>query len=421
MIARMKALSFLWTFLFAVKVFAGFGNYNNVLIGDLAAGMGGASVAVTEDASALPWYNPAGLSELKSLSYSSAVGQYKKFDTRFSNEEITKAGLRANQGFFKSVPSSTASITRFSEFLSSYAVGLSILVPQYDVLKTDIVSTESQTSNVNSIDESLWVGFTAGKTISERESMGFSLYYVARSFSRSILDRQQSGSDVLSYIEEKNYTQNGLSLIVGYINKLNPEVKIGVSFRGPFIPIASNASASSFFVDSANNIYESKNFANKSADLRIPTKLLVGMSYEPSEKWLWAADLSLYGKTSYRDVSIEDEILSEKIQHQDLLNVAIGGEYRWKSYLKLRGGVFSNLSSHPDPVASQSKGQADRVDQLGWSANVAFLRGNIQYTFGGYYNGGRGRSIQRVGQQYLTYPKSHQEFTMLVGASYDFK
>lgn len=405
----------------SVPAFAGFGNYNNVLIGDLAAGMGGASVAVTEDASALPWYNPAGLSELKSLSYSSAVGQYKKFDTRFANEEITKAGLRANQGFFKSVPSSTASISRFSEFLSSYAVGLSILVPQYDVLKTDIVSTETQTSNVNSIDESLWVGFTAGKTISETESMGISLYYVARSFSRAVLDRQQSGADVLSYIEEKNYTQNGLSVILGYIKKLNSEVKVGASFRAPFIPIASNASVSSFYVDSANNIYESKNFTNKSADLKIPTKLLLGVSYEPSEKWLWAADLSLYGKTSYRDISVEDEILSEKIKHQDLLNLALGGEYRWKSFLKVRAGIFSNLSSHPDPVSSESRGQADRVDQLGWSANVALLRGNIQYTFGGYYNGGRGRSVQRVGQQYVTYPKSHQEFTMLVGASYDFK
>lgn len=406
---------------FFQSTWAGFGNYNNILIGDLAAGMGGASVAVTEDASALPWYNPAGLSELKSLSYSSAVGQYKKFDTRFSDEEITKAGLRANQGFFKSVPSSTASITRFTEFLSSYAVGLSILVPTYDVLKTDIVSTENNASNINLIDESLWVGFTAGKTISTTESMGFSLYYVARSYSRTIVDRQQTGSDITSYLEEKNYTQNGLALIVGYIKKLDENLKFGVSFRAPFIPIASNASASSSTVDTANGIYKSENYSAKTADLNLPTKLLAGFSYEPNEKWLWAFDLSLYGKTAYKDVNIDNPLLSETIQHRDLLNFAAGFEYRWREYLKFRYGVFSNFSSHPDPLSNESRGSADKVDQMGWSANVAFLRGNIQYTFGGYYSGGKGRSIQRVNQNYSTYPKSHQEFTMLIGASYDFK
>jgi hypothetical protein len=66
-------------------------------------------------------------------------------------------------------------------------------------------------------------------------------------------------------------------------------------------------------------------------------------------------------------------------------------------------------------------------NQSTWAFDVSVLgpmlalrSENIEYTFGGYYTGGRGRSVQRINQAYEVVPKVVNVFTMLVGTSYSF-
>ena len=168
---------------------AAYSNYNSILIGDQAAGMGGAYTAMAEDAAAQPWYNPATLAFLKGESFSAAVGIYKKFDTTYgSSEDFTKASLRVNQGFFRALPSSTGSVVRFKEFLPDYTLALSIIVPEYESFKGDIHNTSDNISTLTLSDESLWVGASLSKKISVNEGMGLSLYYTARSMVKTVSD-----------------------------------------------------------------------------------------------------------------------------------------------------------------------------------------------------------------------------------------
>lgn len=116
---------------------AAFSNYNSILIGDQAAGMGGAYTALHNDASALAWYNPATLALLEGQSFSAAVGIYKKFDTQYGlAEDITKSALKVNQGFFRSLLSSTGSVVHYRDFLNEYlrdyTLALSIVKPEYE-------------------------------------------------------------------------------------------------------------------------------------------------------------------------------------------------------------------------------------------------------------------------------------------------
>jgi long-chain fatty acid transport protein len=407
--------------LFAFEAAANFSNYNSILIGDQAAGMGGAATAMIEDASGMAWYNPAGLAKLEGQSFSAAVGIYKKFDIRYREEsDLTKASFRVNQGFFRALPSSTGSVIRPHqlEWLEGWTMALSILVPEYESFKGDIATEGQSASTLTLTTESIWVGGAAARRLNDRDSFGFTVYYTARSVSKTVNDRTII-STVQSQIftEERNLTQNALVGLVSWHRDIDDHWKVGVSYRFPSLHIAGKAEVYQTFIDNGaiqNPISES----SLDTRARIPWKATVGVAYVTPGTSRWAADVSTYGPLSYGDLERED--LSEKIEHRPVWNVSLGYEKEWREWFKTRVGFFSNFSSHPDPDPSLVRGQGDHVDQAGFSANAAFRSGNIEYTFGGYYTGGRGRSVQRINQAYEVVTKAQNVFTMLVGTSYSY-
>lgn len=400
---------------------ANISNYNSILIGDQAAGMGGAATAMTEDASALPWYNPAGLAKLRGKSFSAAVGIYKKFDTRFQDDgDLTKASLRVNQGFFRALPSSTGSIVRPKEipWLENWTLALSILVPEYETFKGDVFGEGQSVSTLNLTTESIWVGIAASKMVKADESMGITIYYTARSVSKSVSDRtyiDPTRSQI--FTEERNITQNGVVAILGWHKDLSPKWKLGISQRLPSLHVAGSAEVYQAMISDGallEPVYERR----LDTKTRIPAKTSVGVAYVDPGRSRWALDVNYYQGLSYGDLESYD--FAERIEHKPTVNVSLGYERSWTRFLKSRTGFFSNYSSHPDPDPTLVKGQGDHVDQAGFSANLAFRSGRIEYTFGGYYTGGRGRSVQRVQQEYVVLPKVQNIFTMLVGTSYYF-
>ncbi len=399
---------------------AAIGNYNSILIGDQAAGMGGAYTALTSDASALAWYNPATLAFLEGQSFSAAVGIYKKFDIRYAQDEsLEKASLRVNQGFFRALPSSTGSVVRYEDFLKDYTLALSIVTPSYESFKGKIKSSADFVSAFEMVDESIWVGVGIGRKISSNESLGLTLYYTARSLSKSVTDiTNVSSTDKKIYTEQKDYFQNALVPILGYYREISPRFRWGLSLRLPALPIAGEGSYSDSFIDTTSSSQPTTNYDSLKSRMKVPMKETVGIAFAPSGKWLFSFDLSHYHRLKYRD--LEEPAVAETIQHNELWNAALGGQYLWNQKLKFRGGLFTNLSAHPNPDPALVRGQGDRVDQLGFSANASLLSGKIEYTFGGYYTGGKGRSVQRVNQSYEVVTKSVQVFTMLVGTSYSF-
>lgn len=384
--------------------------------------MGGAATAVAEDASGAAWYNPAGLASMPGKSFSAAVGIYKKFETKYGQgDDLVNAALRSNQGFFRALPSSTGSVIRPEQisFLKDWTLTMSILVPEYDSFRGDVNSTDTNQSTLSSVDESIWVGGAMARRISGSEFIGFTAYYTARSLTKTVNDRvYNSQTDFQIYNEERTITQNAVVFLLGYLKELNPSWKLGISMRLPSIQVAGRATYIENTIEETGVTGTTKNFTQLDSKTRIPTKLAVGVSYHDLGKWLVAADLTFYGAEQYRDLELDG--VAENIEHQRVLNASIGAEYKWVEWFKLRTGFFTNFSAHPNPDKTKVRGQGDRVDQLGFSANVAFKSGNIEYTFGGYYTGGNGKAVQRIAGNYDLINKTQNTFTMLVGTSYSF-
>ncbi|MCB0370087.1 MAG: hypothetical protein KDD45_11850 [Bdellovibrionales bacterium] len=405
----------------AFKAEAAFSNYNSILLGDQAAGMGGAATAVVGDTSAAAFYNPATLARLNGASFSAAVGIYKKFDTVYGEEEdFTKAPLRVNQGFFRSLPASTGNVVRLGE----YVFGLSILVPDYDSYKGDLYKKGDNATTLSYVDESLWVGPSLSQELSPTESIGVTAYYTARNYIRSSTDLVYSSSTQADlYNQEKTITENALAFVFGYYRQINDKWALGASIRPQAIRISGSGTLyeANTIVDTTKGTLtvNSKNEPDKASRVVIPGKLTLGFSYRPDNSEVWAMDVSMYEGVSYID--FEDENIGKRVSNKAIWNASLGVEKSLIQWLKIRMGVFSNLSAHNDPDPSLQQLQEDKVDMVGFSANLVFIASKrIGYTFGGYYTGGRGKSSQYIQGRYEVVTKTQHVFTMLVGSQMYF-
>ncbi|MGZ3792505.1 MAG: hypothetical protein ACXVCP_09160 [Bdellovibrio sp.] len=397
--------------------FAQFANYNSVLLGDRAAGMGGAGTALPNDVSSAAYYNPALLSQTDGTAFSAAVGIYKKYDINYGSEiDYTKNPLKASSGFFRSLPASTGNVVR----KNGWSFGLSILVPEYETFKGDLQATNTNTSTLTYTDESLWVGPTLSHEIDEKSAWGFTLYYTARNFSRSVQDRSYPNSTQATlFNSEETVQENALVPILGYMIMPSKEWTFGVSFRNRGIAATSNATY--FESLTRTNPYSSDqiNQSNLSSVIFIPAKLSLGVSHSHDGGWIWSANLDAYEGLSYETLGYQGK--GSYVVRNSIANISLGIEKTFTDWFKVRLGAFSNLSPYPNPDGTMKRFQGEHVDQTGVSANVVFVADNkIAYTFGGYYTGGRGRAIERINQDYQVITKSQQVFTMLAGTQFYF-
>lgn len=403
--------------LFFSPVFAQFANYNSVLLGDRAAGMGGAGTALPNDVSSAAFYNPALLSQTTGTAFSAAVGIYKKYDINYGTEtDYTKNPLKASSGFFRSLPASTGNVVR----KMGWTFGLSILVPEYETFKGDLQSTTQNTSTLSFTDESLWVGPTVSQSIDERSAWGLTLYYTARNFTRSIQDRTYpDATQAILFNSEETLKENAIVPIIGYVYTPSSAWTLGVSFRSRGIPVSSTATYFEALTRTTPYSSEQINESELSSVIVVPAKLSLGVSRSHEFGWVWSANLDAYEGQSYEIIDFQNR--GSYIVRNAVVNLSLGVEKTFTDWFKVRLGAFSNLSPYPNPDENLKRHQGERVDQAGVSANVVFIADNkIAYTFGGYYSGGRGRAMERVDQDYQVITKSQQVFTMLAGTQFYF-
>lgn len=403
--------------LFSVQTWAAFGNYNSVLIGEKAAGMGGTGTAILGDPSASSFYNPATLSRMPGRSLSASANLYNKIDTKYGEIDNTiQAAEKINQGSFRSIPSASGSILSYRQF----ALGLSIIVPDYDYFSGFLKNTSDTKTTLQILDESLWVGGNIAINMDETQSLGLTIYYTSRFYQRTSRDEKLTtvpGAMISS--ETVSHTHNSVVYILGYYNQLNPVWGFGLSFRPPSIEVSGVGQVFVSTIETPAQVQPiSTSRENVKAETRIPMKVGLGVSYTPSKAKTLALDVSFYGEESYADIDSPD--VATLIDNRPVLNLSLGYESYINRWLRWRTGIFSNFSSHEDVTIATGR-RGDHIDMWGFSTNLAiFTEDQVAFTLGGYYSGGRGHDVQLVGQTFEKIDKSKQIFSFLVGSAYFF-
>ena len=397
---------------------AAFSNPNSILIGERAAGMGGAYTALSNDASAAGFYNPATLVRIPGNSVSASATLFNKFDTAYGEgSNILDAGERVNRGFFRTIPSAIGNVYKWKD----WAFGFNIIVPDYDFFSGNIANSQNAQSFLTYTDESLWSGLVASYKINETQSLGVTLYYTARSLIRSTQDRTiVSGSHEILTSEEKSIKHNGILAVFGYLWKITKKLTLGVSVRPPAINISGEGAYYKSTTDTNNLPSQITQYKSTNAFTYIPPKYSVGLGVEASKQFTLSFDGTFYSSFGYLDMASSDA--SDSIEHKDTWNIAMGGEYRFKDpNFNFRFGLFTNNSTHPNVDNSPSRRVGDHINLVGFSSNISFnVSENSSYTVGGFYYGGDGYSSQRVGNQLTRLEKNHHVFTLLISTSYRF-
>lgn len=408
-------LCFLLTLLISSNLYASYTNFNTILIGERAAGMGGASTAMVNDPAASSYYNPATLSRVEGSSLSAAVNLYSKFDTNYSDKsDLDDSILKVNRGSIVPIPSASGAVHSFGNF----ALGLSVLYPHFSNYSGQVKNNDDKTAYINLRDESLWVGGSLAVNTSKQASVGFSFYYTSRTFSKSLTDRFSSGSVSTLITQEKTFTQNSLIYILGYYNELTPKLSLGLSYRFPSLQVDGEGSFNSSTVSSDGSTVEFKENTQMSASSITPAKVNLGLAYK-SKKWTISADLNHTERTVYNDVS--ESSLQERYDYLPTFNLNLGVEYKFANWLSCRAGAFTNLSATRKIPENPNKKFADHIDMYGTSANCAvFTSHQSSVTLGGYYTGGSGHAVEQIANQLQKIEKNQRMFTFLVATSFKF-
>jgi hypothetical protein len=383
----------------------------------MAAGMGGAFTGLTGDPSACAFYNPATLSRMNGTSLSATANVYHKYDTVYGGQrDVAGAGSRINRGNFRSIPASAGSVAAFGPF----AIGLSVIVPEYDFFSGPITRPSGQDASVSILDESLWIGSNFAVNLSQESSVGITVYYTSRFYQKQLIDNTKPGNGFANLVtEEKTFSNNSIVYMLGYYHRFDPNWTSGLSIRFPSLEVHGRGT---YFLSEINTQTATVPTTTIESEIpsesRIPLKVGWGVAYQQLGRHTFSLDVSYYGRENYYDM--ENVRARDQIEHAETWNAALGMELYLKHWLRWRSGIFTNLSSHPE-IQSLEQRRADHIDMWGLSSNFGiFTSDKVSFTIGGYFTGGTGHAVERLNNQIVKIDKSQQVFALLIGSAYFF-
>lgn len=383
-------------------------HYNNILVGDRAAGMGGAYTAISDDPSGL-YYNPAGIVFAPGRSFSASVNafqysqkEYKDvlggngWERKSSNLQPNYFGIiqplgEGKVGFSYAVPDSRL------EDQDQTFYGLPGIDPDDPNPATNSLIIDRYVINMNDTDYTYNFGPSYAMKINDKVSIGTTLYLHYRD--RELISNQLVTVDEGGRYEWNNVygsiTEWGVKPIVGAMWMPADKISVGLTMSKTFILDTERTiqtTCDTSFLSSAMcgglgyglhyNVFESDD------NRELPLTATLGVAYFPSENLLLSADLTYYNDASYsithRD-KVTGAVSKESIPQEETVNVTVGAEYYPTERIALRGGLFTNMANTPE-LSSGKVNQPEHIDMYGASLSITRFTRASSLTLGGSYS-----------------------------------
>ena len=392
-------------------------HYNNALIGDRAAGMGGAYIAVSDDPSGM-FYNPAGLAYSTGRNLSASVNAYyhlqKKYEGVIGGNGWTRTSSALLPNFFGIIQPVGNIKLGFS-----YAVPDSSLEDQdqtfYNLPSTLAGYTVSQyVINFNNEDNTYNIGPTIAFDLGKKASMGLTLYGHFRHsqwiFNENVF-LKDSSSNISTEWTNQYYesSETGIKPVLGVM--IAPTDKISIGLVASKVFVLSQDTTFQQTIKPYNSNSVTRTVLTSDEKKKYPYQLGAGIAYFPSKAFLIAADVNYYSAVKYSD-SIQG--------NQDrryVLNGAVGIEYYFTPKYALRAGAFTNIANTKDMGSSIN--ESEQIDVYGGSLSLSHFTRNTSVTIGGTYSQGDGKARILRGSNSIQ-DASIKSWTVFISSSYNY-
>jgi long-chain fatty acid transport protein len=364
-----------------------------MLIGDRAAGMGGAYTAVSDDATGM-YYNPAGIVYVGDKNFSASVNafysQYKKFDNVIGNQPFERYSSALLANYFGIVKP-----------FGKYKVGFSYAVP--DAVSENqnqeflVISPEvsRQTINLSNRDSTYNLGPSIAAEIRDDLSVGLTLYAHQRDV-QLVVNQFVERTDASTQWTNKYFRLNetGIKPILGVSWSPAEKLSLGFALSKTFVLHSTSANQDTCWDNSpagsgnaclnkvATPTVQAPTITNYGQKREYPAHLAVGAAYFANRDLLVSADWNYY--TAVKG----DSTFGDKVE---TYNIALGTEYYINRKWAIRAGVFTNNANTPDIRAGVTNIE-EQINLYGVSLSLTNFSGSSSVTVGGSINYGTGKS-----------------------------
>lgn len=375
-------------------------HYVNMIIGDRAAGMGGAYTALSDDPSGC-YYNPAGIAFAPALSLSASVNAYNT-ETKTYRDVLTGAGGGSQdweQVSSSLLPNFFGVVRTFGKngmLGVSYAVNDAIGRRQkqyFQNIRTEFPDNPADTVmiNINDSDKTYLFGPSYAYRISDSLSLGATLYayYRDREIIRNQVIQFSEGQHILINFYETQVDW-GMRPSLGVIWEPLDRLALGATlsqvyvlsndttrhdiYRNTVADQPLNIGGLNFDFSETDTLYfKSESFGDSPSH---PLHLRLGAAYFVSPELLFSGDIAWYGSAD---------------EKESVWNIALGTEYYFRHDMALRFGVFTDFANTPD-LSSGAVDQPENIDLYGFSLSYTLFHKMSNITLGMSYAFGSGEA-----------------------------
>lgn len=358
-------------------------NYQQFVMGERAAGMGGVACALGRDADAA-YYNPGGLGwvQRNTLSLSANLYGFQRYqseDSIYLDEDFKSTS-------FVTIPSAMSSIFRLDDHTT---LSLSAFVPRrYSFSDLIAFPTVNHFYNVSREDQTLWIGPAVGHGLNTNLAIGASLYGVYRTF--SALESLTYGDMKVAYSRDLKYSSLGMLAMLGAQYRPDDNWRFGLALQSPTVSMTGSGKyqATAVYGETIENIY----MDDLDADNRLPGEIAAGVAWEKEKVFAAGVDVTYHFPTSFKILEGTDyngTYRTLEMRIESVVDVNVGAEYYVIENYPLRCGFFTSFSSAPD-VTRRTEDFPAKVDMYGLTLSVGRVSEHVALSLGVNYLFGSG-------------------------------
>lgn len=361
--------------LFPSALMAEIYHYKNTFVGGRAATMGGAFKAISDDASGA-YYNPSGLVYAVSSSVSGSANafdiQSSTYKQTLGTEDWERKTSSLEPNFFGLVKKNDRSAFAFSYVLSDINKERQSQIYRNLDVGDDAIDTYAL--NLDIEDSIFYLGPSYAYSLSDKLSLGVSLYYQQRRFFRSQNQyiRFDDQSEEVSYSHVR-IKEKGIRAILGVMYEPRDRWSLGVT-------LSKSEVLASLEEETANKRRQSDsetNFISRSSldERDLPIEVGFGVAYFPSDRMIMAFDFDYY-------VSTDDET-------RNIWNASLGIEWFYNHQHAFRGGLFTN-NTFSEELSANSTAPNEHINMKGIALGYSIYSQLNEITLGVVHSRGSG-------------------------------